>query len=336
MLPIDQIIPELEQPKKIFITCHTKPDADAIGSTLGLYHYLLQKGHQPSVVSPSEIPDFLMWMPGIETVYNFEAEPKLAQKVLDEAELIFCLDFNHLSRTKSMEAALREAKQPKVLIDHHLLPEDGVFYCGISQPEKSSTCEMVYDFIDRCGDKELIDNNVATCLYTGTMTDTGSFRFPATDASVHDMISFFKKRGLKHSEIHENVYDTNSENRLRFLGFALYEKMEVFLEGKIGLIALRSSDMAPFNLSSGDTEGLVNYPLSITGVQIAVLITERNDEIKMSFRSKGNVDVSTYARTYFNGGGHFNAAGGKSFVSFDETVQLLKTTINNLVNNKTI
>ena len=334
MLPIDQIIPELGTPKKIFITCHTKPDADAIGSTLGLYHYLLQKGHQPTVVSPSEIPDFLMWMPGIEKVYNFEAEPKAVQKVLDESDLIFCLDFNHLSRTKSMEAVLRVARQRKVLIDHHLLPEEGVFYCGISQPEKSSTCEMVYDFIERCGDKELIDSHVATCLYTGTMTDTGSFRFPATDASVHDMIAFFKRRGLKHSEIHENVYDTNSENRLRFLGYALYEKMEVFEEGKVGLIALSSADMAPFNLLTGDTEGLVNYPLSIMGVQVAVLVTERNDEIKMSFRSKGNVDVSQYARTYFNGGGHFNAAGGKSSVGFEETIAQLKTTIKDLVNHK--
>ncbi|RQO32153.1 DHH family phosphoesterase [Taibaiella sp. KBW10] len=331
MLPIDHIFPALSEPKKIFITTHQKPDADALGSTLGLYHYLLQKGHTPTVVIPNELPDFLHWMPAIDTVLNYDSESKLCEQVLAESDLIFCLDFNHLSRIKGLEQPLRNATQPRILIDHHLQPEADVFYCGTSNPDKSSASEMVYDFILQCGDAELINDAIAQCLYTGAMTDTGSFRFPATTGSVHEMIAFFKNRGLEHSIIHQYVYDSWSANRMKFLGFALYEKMDIAASGKYGIIALSTKDMEPFHLTSGDTEGLVNYPLSIAGVQVAVLITEKSGEIKMSFRSKGNIDVSTFARTYFNGGGHFNAAGGKSDTGFEATVAKVKSLIDNII-----
>ena len=310
MLNVSAALPLLNESKKIFITTHHKPDADALGSSLGLYHYLKQKGHFPTVVAPSEIPDFLQWMPGIETVLNFEAASEKALDILQDCDLIFCLDFNNLNRIKLLEKPLRAAVQPKILIDHHLLPEVDVFAYGVSEPEKSSTCEMVYDFILSDHGQHFLSQEVMQCLYAGLMTDTGSFRFPVTSASVHHMIADFKNRGFLHSEIHDLIYDSWSENRMRLLGFVLYEKMEIFPEEKVGIIALSGADLEKFNAASGDTEGMVNYPLSVKGINQSVLLIERQDGIKISFRSRGVIDVSAFARTYFEGGGHFNAAGG--------------------------
>lgn len=321
---IEAALPLLATPKKIFITTHHKPDGDAMGSTLGLYHYLLQKGHQPVVVSPSEIPDFLAWMPGIDHVLNFESEPKQCQKVLDQADLIFCLDFNRLDRVKSFTEQLTAATQPRILIDHHLQPDSAVFAYGMSNPEKSSTCEMVYDFILLDGGADKLSNDIAQCLYTGVMTDTGSFRFPVTTASVHEMLADLKHRGLEHAIIHQRIYDSWSAERMRFLGYVLYEKMQIYPEQQVGIIALSLADMQQFKIATGDTEGMVNYPLSIENVHVAILLTEKKEEIRMSFRSKGNIDVSTFAATNFNGGGHFNAAGGRSSESLELTLQKLK------------
>jgi phosphoesterase RecJ-like protein len=329
MQQIQNAFPLLQQPKKIFITTHHKPDGDAIGSMLGLYHYLTAKGHTVSAVSPSDVPDFLMWMPGVERLYNYEAEPKRCEEALRDAELIFCLDFNDFSRTKHLTQLLEQATQPKILIDHHLFPKP-VWDYGMSIPEKSSTSEMVYDFINLCGDNALINTDIAACLYTGVMTDTGSFRFPVTTASVHLMIADFKQRGLNHSRIHEEVYDSWSTVRMQFLGYVLLEKMEILPEYNAGLIALSRKDIKLFNVNTGDMEGLVNYPLSIAGVRFAVLITERADEVKLSLRSKGDFDVSSFAREYFNGGGHFNASGGRSTESFIDTVTRFKQILSDI------
>lgn len=329
MRPIQEIFPLLQSPKKVFITTHHKPDGDAIGSILGLYHYLLKKGHTVTPVAPSDVPDFLAWMPGIEHVLNYEAESKACEKAIKEADVIFCLDFNDFSRTKHLVKALQDATQPKVLIDHHLFPAP-VWDYGMSIPEKSSTCEMVYDFIKLNNDADLIDTDIAACIYTGVMTDTGSFRFPVTTASVHEMVADFKRRGLDHSKIHEEVYDSWSHKRMQFLGYVLMEKMEVFPKYKTGLIALSRKEIKLFDVSTGDLEGLVNYPLSIANVRFAVLITERGDEVKMSFRSKGDFDVSSFARTYFNGGGHFNASGGRTTETFDETVSRFKKILSDI------
>lgn len=324
MQDLQKALPLLAEPKKIFIVSHYKPDGDAMGSSLGLYHYLLQLGHQPTVVSPSAVPGFLQWLPGNSEVLNFEVEEKAVLKALEDSHFIFCLDFNTPSRIKMMEPHLRAAQQPKVLIDHHLLPEVDFFTYGLSQPEKSSTCEMVYDFILlNQGSKEL-SNSVMTCLYTGVMTDTGSFRFPATTASVHEMIADFKHKGLEHASIHEHIYDVWSEQRMRLLGYVLSEKMTLFPEQKIGLISLSAKELNRFHADSGDTEGIVNYPLSIQGITCSVLLIERNDEVKLSFRSQGNRDVSIIAREYFAGGGHFNAAGGRSDLNLEETVKKVK------------
>lgn len=329
MQSIQEIFPLLAAPKKIFITTHFKPDGDAIGSMLSLYLYLKKKGHSVTAVSPSEIPDFLMWMPGVNELYNYEAESKYCEKALREADFIFGLDFNDFSRTKYLEQAILQSPQPKVMIDHHLLPKD-VWDFGMSNPDKSSTCEMVYDFINLAGDNELIDLDIAACLYTGLLTDTGSFRFPATTESSHLMAADLKRKGLQHTKIHEEINDSWSLKRMQFLGYVLLEKMEIIPEYQTGIIILSKKDMKLFDITTGDTEGLVNYPLSIANVRFAVLMTERADEVKMSFRSKGNFDVSSLARTYFLGGGHFNAAGGSSKKSLEETLIYFKEILSDI------
>lgn len=329
MRSIQDAFPLLAVPKKIFITTHHKPDGDAIGSMLGLYHYLIKKGHSVTAVSPSELPDFLMWMPGVEMLLNYEAESKACNEALKSSELIFCLDFNDFSRTKHLTQQLETASQPKILIDHHLMPKD-VWDYGMSIPEKSSTCEMVYDFINLFGDNDLIDTTIATCLYTGVLTDTGSFRFNSTGASTHLMAADLKSKGLEHTVIHEHISDSWTLKRMQFLGYILLEKMEIFPKYNSGLIALSRQDLKLFETTTGDTEGLVNYPLNIAGVGFSTLITERGDEVKLSFRSKGNFDVSTFARTYFNGGGHFNASGGRSNLSFTDTVALFKQILSDI------
>lgn len=323
MLPIQDCFPLLQSPKKIFITTHHKPDGDAIGSMLGLALYLRKKGHSVTAVSPSEVPDFLEWMPGASTMLNYEAAPKEALEALKNADLVFCVDYNDHNRTKHMEQQLIDAPQPKIMIDHHLFPKPYWDY-GMSIPEKSSTCEMVYDFIYLAGDNALLDKDIAACLYTGVMTDTGSFKFPITSAAVHSMVADLMKTGLKPTYIHEEVYESWSAGRMKFLGYVLIERMEVFHKYSSALITLSRKDMNLFNVQNGDTEGLVNYPLSIKGIKFATLITERSDEIKLSFRSKGNFDVSNFARLYFDGGGHFNASGGRTKTSLTETVTYFK------------
>lgn len=319
MQPIQAVLPLLDTPKRVFITTHHKPDGDAMGSMLGLYHYLIKRGHYCTAVSPSEVPDFLHWMPGMDAVIDFEDTPDTALTALQESDLIFCLDFNALGRIKAMETPLQNAQQPKVLIDHHMFPQP-VFQYGVSAPDKSSTCEMVYDFIQESGGDASLDASIAACLYTGAMTDTGSFRFSATTPSVHRMIARLMETGLHHTRIHDEVYDSWGENRMRFVGYVLIERMQIFPEYRAGLITLSKKDLQLFNISTGDTEGIVNYPLSVRGIRFATLITERTDEVRLSFRSKGDFDVNAFARQHFEGGGHFNASGGRSSLSFSETV----------------
>ncbi len=303
---------------------HQKPDGDAMGSTLGLYHFLTQFGHTATVVSPTNWAPFLNWMPGIKEVIDFDKNTDLAIDLLREADWIFCLDFNALGRTKNMEAALEAAPGEKILIDHHREPAVEKFAYGISDVNKSSTCEMVYDFIMASGHQDLINENIATCLYTGVMTDTGSFRFPSTTASVHSMVAFLKEKGLQHAPIHEALFDNGSEARLRFLGNTLLNRMEVFYEYNTALIAIPQADLIKYDIKTGDTEGLVNFPLGIEGIKMAAIIIDRGEERKCSFRSKGEFDVNTFARTYFNGGGHYNAAGGATTDNLENAIAAFK------------
>lgn len=301
---------------------HQKPDGDAMGSSLGLYHFLIQLGHTVSVISPTNWASFLNWMPACNQVIDFEKNKEKSAALVNDADWIFCLDFNTLSRTKNMEGLLLNAPGQRILIDHHQQPQVEVFAYGVSDTSKSSTAEMVYDFIVASGMDSLIDSNVAECIYAGVMTDSGSFRFPSTSANVHKLVAFLKEKGLQHSKVHEAIYDNFSENRIRFVGNTLLNRMQVFYEYNTALIAIPQADLIKYDIKTGDTEGLVNYPLSIEGIKLAAIIIDRGEERKSSFRSKGNFDVNTFARKYFNGGGHFNAAGGFSTESLEANVEL--------------
>ncbi len=327
MKPINEIFPLLEEPKDIVITFHQKPDADAMGSGLGLYNFLIQFGHTVTVISPTNWAGFLSWMPGAKKVLDFEMQNEKALNALKEAEWLFCLDFNVLSRARNMEPVINNLSCTKILIDHHQQPQTEAFDYGISNTQKSSTAEMVFDFIINSGHAEKINIVVSECLYAGVMTDTGSFRFNSTSADVHKMVAKLKETGFNHSQIHENLFDNFMEGRFRFFGNTLLNRMEIFYEYNTALIAIPQKDLIKFNVKTGDTEGLVNFPLSIKGIRLAAVIIDRGDERKSSFRSKGGFDVNTFARKYFNGGGHFNAAGGKNTESLDEVIAKFKKAI---------
>ncbi len=327
MKTISEIFPLLDEPKKIVVTFHQKPDADAMGSGLGLYHFLVQFGHTVTVISPTNWAGFLNWMPDAKKVLDYEIQTDKANAALQEATWVFCLDFNVLNRTKRMEAILLTLPGKKILIDHHQQPQVEAFDYGISNADKSSTAEMVYDFITESGHGDKINAQVGECLYAGVMTDTGSFRFRSTSASVHRMIADLKDKGLEHSPVHENLFDNFLEGRFRFFGNILLNRMEVFYEYNTALIAIPQQDLIRYNVKTGDTEGLVNFPLSIKGIKLAAVIIDRGDERKSSFRSKGGFDVNTFARKYFHGGGHFNAAGGKNSEPLEEVVRQFKEAI---------
>lgn len=306
---------------------HQKPDGDAMGSSLALFHFLIQFGHQVTVISPTNWASFLNWMPGARQVLDYERDTEKCNQLLQSAEWLFCLDFNTASRTKRMETTLLETGAQRILIDHHQEPQTEIFTYGISDVSKSSTAEMVYDFIMASGYTDKINKEVAECLYAGVMTDTGSFRFPSSSAGVHRMIADLKEKGLEHSIIHEALFDNFSENRFRFIGNVLLNRMEVFYEYNTALIAVPQADLIKYDIKTGDTEGLVNFPLSIEGIRLAAIIIDRGEERKCSFRSKGSFDVNSFARKYFNGGGHFNAAGGFSKGTLDEAIADFKKAI---------
>lgn len=326
---IEKFYPHLQVPFKAVITAHQKPDGDAMGSSLALYHFLKALGHDVRVVSPTNWADFLDWMPGTQSIIDFEQNKLDAIKLVKEADYIFCVDFNILHRTKNMESYIKQSNAIKILIDHHQQPDTPSFGFGISDVKMSSTCEMVYDFIVQSGHSNLINLDIATCLYTGLMTDTGSFRFPSCTASVHKIVSHLKELGLQHSKIHEAIYDQSSEGRLKFMGNAFLNRMHIFSAFNTAVMAIPKTDIYKFELKTGDTEGLVNYLLSIQGIKFAAIVIDREEERKWSFRSKGSFDVNIFARTHFNGGGHANAAGGSSLKSVEETFNDFKNILEN-------
>ena len=307
---------------------HQKPDADAMGSTLGLYHFLVQLGHTVQVVSPTNWARWLDWMPHVTNVLDYELQKTKADEFLDKADLLFCLDFNHFGRTKFLANKLQSLTCKKVLIDHHQEPDVASFDYGISSTAKSSTCEMVYDFIVESGHRDKINLYIAECLYAGVTADTGSFRFSSTHASVHHMVAYLKEQGLEHTKVHEALYDNFLENRLRFLGHVLSNRMEVMYEFNTALVYITKADLLKYEIKTGDTEGIVNYPLSIQGVKLVGFVVDRDEERKWSFRSKGSFDCNTFARKYFEGGGHFNASGGRDSESIDRTIIKFKQALN--------
>ncbi|WP_418513228.1 DHH family phosphoesterase [Corallibacter sp.] len=317
---INSIKQLLKSPKKIVIVPHKNPDGDAIGSTLGLYLYLLKFNHQAAVVAPNAYPDFLKWMPQESTILKYDTQTEMCEKLIHEAEILFTLDFNALNRTGDMETALAASQGTKIMIDHHQQPDDYALYT-YSDVTMSSTCEMVYNFIDMLGDNTLIDADIATCLYTGIMTDTGSFRFSSTTSNTHRIIANLIDKGAKNSEIHNAIYDTNSYDRLQLLGRAL-SNLKVLNDYKTAYITLTQEELNTFNFKKGDTEGFVNYALSLDGIIFAAIFIEdkQNDIIKISLRSKGDFSVNEFSRAHFQGGGHTNAAGGKSDLNMKATV----------------
>ncbi|MEN9370023.1 MAG: hypothetical protein RI952_888 [Bacteroidota bacterium] len=313
----------LSEAKKIVITTHHKPDGDAMGSSLGLYHFLLALGHQVHVVTPSDYPYFLHWLPGNSEVIDFQIQEARAKELVAEADLIICSDFNALSRIGSLGDLVRNSAAKKVMIDHHLDPEgfEDYTYWDV---RACAAAELVYRFIVELGFGNSIDKDIATCLYTGIMTDSGSFRFPSTSAEVHRIIADLIERGANNSRIHELIYDTNSENRLKFLGHILSQKMFVLPEINTAYIYIDQEELKKYQIVTGDTEGIVNYALSINGIRFAILVVDRGEARKLSFRSKGEFPANEVAKKYFEGGGHRNAAGGISFLSLAETVEKIK------------
>lgn len=321
MQPIQDFFPLPNQPKKVVITTHQKPDGDAMGSSLGLMHFLKSLGHSVTLISPTNWAAFLNWMPGVNEVLDFEAAPHKCKEIIAQAEIIFCLDFNTLVRIKNMQPSIEQSNAIKILIDHHQEPQTTAFNYGVSNTAKSSTCEMVYDFIIASGNANKLTTEIATCLYTGVMTDTGSFRFQSTTAAVHRMVAHFLELGINHSQIHENIFDNFLENRLRFIGYVLLNRMEVFYEYNTAVMCIPKTDLKKYDIKTGDTEGLVNYMQSITGIKLAAIVIDREEERKWSFRSKGGFDVNEFARKHFEGGGHKMAAGGRSSDSLEKTYQ---------------
>jgi len=311
----------LSSPKKIVIVSHRNPDGDAYGSSLALYHYLIKLNQDVAIVSPNDCPEFLKWLPGQDKIVVFEEEITPGTTLLNEAELIFTLDFNALHRVGNiMYPVLEKATSDFIMIDHHQAPDEYAKYM-FSDITVASTCEMVYEFICMLGDFDKIDIDIATCLYTGVVTDTGSFKYPSTKSSTHDIISNLMKIGIDHTRIHTNLYDTNSVNRLQLLGKAL-RNLRVIEKYKTAYITLSQRELNSFNFKKGDTEGFVNYGLSLEGIVFAAIFIEDQKQgiIKMSFRSKGSFSVNEFARKYFEGGGHVNAAGGRSELNMDKTV----------------
>lgn len=324
MQPIQQFFPLLTQPGRVVITTHQKPDADAMGSSLALMHFLRQLGHTVTVISPTNWAGWVNWMPGTKEVLDYEKEKTRAEEILDRADWLFCLDFNIFHRTKNMTEKLKSLTCTKILIDHHQEPDTASFDYGISDTSKSSTCEMIYDFITEAGYGDKINEEISECIYAGVVGDTGSFRFSSAHAGVHTLVADLKSRGLNHGKIHEGLFDNFLENRLRFIGHVLLHRMEIFYEYNTALIAIPKNDLLKYHIKTGDTEGLVNFPQSIQGIKLVALVIDRDEERKWSFRSKGDFDCNTFARRYFEGGGHYNAAGGRSSDSLENTVARFK------------
>ncbi|MEE2802744.1 MAG: DHH family phosphoesterase [Bacteroidota bacterium] len=314
---------ELSHPKKIVIVPHKGPDGDAIGSITSLYEYLIQLNHQVHMISPNDFPDFLKWMAHTEQIINYEKDSKLADSIIKEADLIFSLDHNALHRTGEMQTILEESTASFVMIDHHQQPDPYATYM-YSDTGMSSTCQMMYHFFEMMDHVEYITPSMAASMYTGILTDTGSFKYRSTTSTTLRVAAALVDKGADAESINRNIYDANSVSRLKLLGVAL-NNMTVLSNYRTAFITLTQQELDDNGFKKGDTEGFVNYALSLKDVVFAQIFIQKADEgiIKTSLRSKGNFDVNTLARKHWNGGGHLNAAGGKSDLDMKATVDKL-------------
>lgn len=311
----------------IAITCHMSPDGDAVGSSLALLHVLSSMGKHASIITPDQIPASLSFLPNVDKIIAYSCDSQIAQKTLSTSDLIFCLDFNSLTRVDKMAQVLHEAKATKVLIDHHLEPDDFTTI-KISEPEISSTCLLLYYVLQQLGFDKHINQYAAECIYAGMMTDTGNFTYNSNDPNIFLAISELIKKGIRKDEIYRQVYNTNSESRLRVCGYALSNKMYLYPNHNAALIVLDKNDLKQWNYKKGDTEGLVNKPLSVPGICYSVYLREEAEYIKVSARSIGDFPVNKMCEDYFNGGGHKNAAGGEYLGTLKQAIELFESILN--------
>ncbi|MCB0558476.1 MAG: DHH family phosphoesterase [Lewinellaceae bacterium] len=312
----------LAYPKDIVITTHRNPDGDAIGSSLGVYHFLNKLGHAVRIVSPSEYPDVFGWMKDIEKIIIYDTEPEEAQAVIQRADMIFCLDFNALDRIDKVGELIEKARGVKVMVDHHLYPEPFPEFM-LSDTTASSTCELVFDLITGLGWKEHMDHLIGECLFTGILTDTGSFKY-STSAKLFRIVAELIEFGVDDYRLQDRIFNSMKEKHLRLLGHCLNNRMEILEEYQTGIITLTKEDYVDFDIQRGDTEGIVNFLLKVKKVKVAAFITEQPTIVKISLRSKGDFSVQEIARQHFKGGGHKNASGGYSFQSLSATVRRFK------------
>jgi len=322
----------LSSPKKIVITTHRGPDGDAMGSSLGLMHLLKQFRHNVHVITPNSYADFLHWMPGNEDVIVFEDNEEEANQITENADLIFLLDFSHISRIADFADTLSNSNATKILIDHHQDPDMEIADIIFSDTTSCSTAQLLYEVIDAMDLTNHINKEIAECLYVGIMTDTGSFKYSSTTAKTHHIIAELIATGAENAKIHDLIYDNSSANRMKLLGYCLNKKLLLYPENNSAVISLTAEELEQFNFKKGDTEGIVNYALAIKGIVFAVFIAEKDGMVKLSLRSKGNFKVNEIANKYFSGGGHMNASGGISEVSVNETIKIVEKIIND---NKT-
>lgn len=320
----------LDLSKNIVITSHQSPDGDAIGSALALFSFLKKLNIKSTVILPDEFPKFYNWMEGASDVVYFDSQEQLASETILTSDLIFSLDYNDLKRVGKMGDVITNSSAFKIMIDHHLFPSDFADVT-ISDSNICSTAQMIFEFIENIGEIDCIDDKIGACIYTGLVTDTGSFRFESVSSKTHDIVSFLIKKGLKHHLIHEAIFNQNSVERIKLRGHILSNSLECLPELKTSIISLSIDDSKKFNVQSGDTEGLVNTALSIQGTQVAAFFREADDKIKISFRSIGDVKVNELSAKYFSGGGHKNAAGGMSKLTLTEAIELYKSVVHEII-----
>ncbi|MCB0569748.1 MAG: bifunctional oligoribonuclease/PAP phosphatase NrnA [Phaeodactylibacter sp.] len=312
----------LSFPRDIAIVTHRNPDGDAIGSSLGLYHFLKEQGHGVNMISPSEYPDTFAWMPEIQKMAIYDVDPDLVRNIIERSDIIFCLDFNALDRIDKVGEIIAPARARKAMIDHHLYPEPFADFVS-SDTSASSTCELVFEFIKEMNGMRYMTPLIGECLFTGILTDTGSFKY-STSAKLYRIVAELLEAGVDDYKVQDLIFNSLKEKHLRLLGHCLNNRMEILEEYNTGIITLTKEDYANFDIQRGDTEGIVNYLLKIKNVKMAAFITEQPTIVKISLRSKGDFSVQEIARRHFKGGGHRNASGGYSFQSLQATVLRFK------------
>ena len=324
---IDLLKSQINNSQKLVIVPHSNPDGDALGSALGLYTVLKNMGKDVSVIAPNEFPGFLNWMHGLDDILIFDKQIKKATDLIKASELVIFVDFNALSRINTMRKLFEDDNTPRVMIDHHPFPETNTAELQISVPEASSTCELLFHVLNEIGLKPYITKEAAECIYTGIMTDTGSLNYNSSRPETYLIVAELLRMGIDKEHIHHMIFHNNSFDRMRLLGYALGEKMERLPDFNAAFIVLSQKELKSFNFKAGDTEGFVNQALWIEGVNLSALFIEKSNQIKISFRSRGGFPANKFSELYFNGGGHFNAAGGESKLGLQDTVTRFKAVL---------